>query len=177
MVNLCRAYNVTHLSIRHCYQHSYFCTVFYILIDLGLSPGALYAELATIETKCWGFFPPPGSLTLCCGPFFPLLGGKHNCPLLCTFSHIHSDGVVNLPPGICWNLWVLILRLWLLFLILRWWWLFSHWQIQILQQKSSQKCTEGINSLEKANLNSELWFLLQGGASWVRAYSFRGIWG
>lgn len=73
MVNLCRAYNVTHLSIRHCYQHSYFCTVFYILIDLGLSPGALYAELATIEIKCWGFFPPPGSLTLCCGPFFPSL--------------------------------------------------------------------------------------------------------
>lgn len=93
----------------------------YVLIILLSCPSVLNAVPAIMETNkmLWLFF-------LCCGQFFPYLPLEF-FPHLCTFPQVHSDSFSNLPAGICWHLWVLILMLWLLFLKLRRWLAFSHW--------------------------------------------------
>lgn len=70
------------------------------------------------------------------------------------FPHVHSNSFGDLLSfaDICESIYYHVL--WLLFLIVRGWLLFSRWKIHQLQQKTSRKCTRWINCAEQANHNN-----------------------
>lgn len=81
-----------------------------VLIALWSSPSVLYVVPATIETnKLPRLFAPSWVPILCCCWFF-----EANIIFHFFVLSVHSNNFGNFPPGICWHLWVLILRQWLL---------------------------------------------------------------
>lgn len=115
LCNFCKVQIISlHLKSHSCFgDHLIVAPLVYIL-SISLTPRSWY----------WLKTFPPGIFVVVSFFFFFFW----RCPKffhLSTFPQDYSNSFCSLLPGICWNLFALTLRLWLLFFLLNWGLLFS----------------------------------------------------